>query len=96
MTLLMTKLKFIIKTRIRLNNNFPVKTVVGEATNWSVNVVPLSSSDTNALERPDIAEKKITTQNNPPVRFCGILSWPIENNITLIATIMNIASEFTA
>lgn len=87
---------FIRKTRIMLNNNFPVKTVEGEAINCNVRDVPLSSSLTNARERPDIAEKKITTQNKPPVNPGEIFSFPIENSITLIATIINIASEFIA
>lgn len=87
---------FIRNTRIILNNNFPVKTVAGEAINCNVNDVPLSSSLTKARERPDIAEKKITTQNNPPVNPGEILSFPIEKSITLIATIINIASELIA
>lgn len=87
---------FIKKTSIMLNNNFPVKTVSGEAINCNVNDVPLSSSLTNARERPDIAEKNITTQNNPPVNPGEIFSLPIEKSITLIATIMNIANELIA
>lgn len=87
---------FIMKTRIKLNNSLPVKTVVGDATSRKVNVVPRSSSLTNALESPDIAVKKTTTQNKPPVNSGDIFSFPIENKITLIATIMNIASEFIA
>ena len=79
-----------------LNNNFPVKTVAGEAINCKVNDVPLSSSLTKARERPDIAEKKITTQNNPPVKLGDMFSFPIEKSITLIATIINIASELIA
>ena len=72
---------FIRKTRIKLNNSFPVNTVAGEAINCNVNDVPLSSSLTKARESPDIAE---------------IFSFPIENSITLIATIINIASELIA
>lgn len=87
---------FIKKTSIMLNNNFPVNTVAGDAINCSVRDVPLSSSLTNARERPDIAEKKITTQNNPPVKPGEIFSFPIEKSITLIATIINIASELIA
>ena len=84
------------KTRTILKNNFPEKIVVGAATNWSARVVPRSSSETNARERPDIAEKKITTQNSPAVKLCVIVSFPTENKMTLIATITNIANEFTA
>ncbi len=58
--------------------------------------MPLSSSDTNALANPDIAEKNITTQNKPAVKLCVIFSFPIEKRITLIATIINIANEFIA
>jgi hypothetical protein len=87
---------FIKKTRIKLNNNLPVKTVDGDAINCKVSEVPLSSSETKALARPDIAEKKITTQNKPPVKLSGIFSLPIEKSITLIATIINIARELTA
>ena len=87
---------FIRKTRIKLNNSFPVNTVAGEAINCNVNDVPLSSSLTKARESPDIAEKNITTQNNPPVKPGEIFSFPIENSITLIATIINIASELIA
>ncbi len=87
---------FIQKTSARLKISFPVKTVDGEATSCSVSEVPLSSSETNTRERPDIAVKNITTQNKPAVKFSFIRSLPIENSITLIATIMNIASEFTA
>jgi len=87
---------FIRKTRIMLNNNFPVKIVAGEAINCNVSDVPLSSSLTNARERPDIAEKNITTQNKPPVKPGEIFSFPIEKRITLMATIMNIANELIA
>jgi len=87
---------FIRKTSIKLNNNLPVKTVEGDAINCKVSDVPLSSSATNALASPDIAEKKITTQNNPPVKLSGIFSLPIEKSITLIATTINIARELTA
>ena len=87
---------FIRKTRIMLNNNFPVKTVAGEAISCNVNDVPLSSSLTKARESPDIAEKNITTQNNPPVKLGDMFSFPIEKRMTLIATIMNIASELNA
>ena len=79
-----------------LNNSFPVKTVEGEAISCNVNDVPRSSSLTNARERPDIAEKNITTQNKPPVSPAEIFSFPIEKRITLIATIMNIANELIA
>jgi hypothetical protein len=74
----------------------PVKTVEGAQINCRVSEVPLSSSETNARDKPDIAEKKITTQNNPPVKAGDILSVPIAKSITLIATTINIASEFTA
>jgi hypothetical protein len=87
---------FITKTRIKLKRSFPVKTVEGEAISCSVKDVPLSSSLTNARERPDIAEKKITTQNNPPVNPGEMFSFPMEKRITLIATIMNITSELIA
>jgi hypothetical protein len=88
--------RFIKNTRRRLNINFPEKIVEGDAINCSVNVVPLSSSDTNARDKPDIAEKKITIQNNPPVRYSLIFSLPIENIITLIVTSINIANAFIA
>ena len=88
--------RFIRNTRIMLNNSFPVNTVAGDAINCKVNVVPLSSSLTKARERPDIAEKNITTQYNPPVKAGEMFSFPIENSITLIATIINIASELIA
>jgi hypothetical protein len=88
--------KFIKNTRIRLNINLPEKTVEGEAINCRVIVVPRSSSETNALDNPDIAEKKITTHNNPPVKYSVIFSVPIENIITLIVTRINIASALTA
>jgi len=87
---------FIRKTSIRLKNNLPENIVEGAAINCKVKEVPLSSSDTNALAKPDIAEKNITTQKSPPAKAWGILSFPIENKITLIATTINIASEFTA
>jgi len=83
-------------TSIRLNNNFPENTVDGEAIKCRVKLVPLSSSETKARAKPDIAEKNITTQNKPSVKLCVIFSFPIEKRITLIATIMNITSEFTA
>ncbi len=87
---------FIQKTNAKLNMSLPVKTVDGEAISCRVSEVPLSSSETNALASPDIAEKNMTTQNSPAVRFSFTLSFPIENIITLIATIMNIASELMA
>lgn len=87
---------FIAKTRITLNINLPEKTVVGAATNCNAKVVPRSSSETNARDKPDIAVKNITTQNNPPVKLALIFSLPTENKITLIATIMNIASALIA
>jgi len=87
---------FIANTSTRLNKSFPLNTVEGDAISWRVKVVPLSSSDTNALDNPDIAEKNITTQNNPPASIAGMDSFPIENSITLIATIINIAREFIA
>ncbi len=43
-----------------------------------------------------MAEKKITTQNNPPVNEGEIFSFPIEKRITLIAIMMNIARELIA
>lgn len=87
---------FIANVRMRLNINFPVNTVSGEAIRWSVKVVPLSSSDTKALDNPDMAEKKITTQYKPPAKGSDILSLPMENKIMLIVTTINIISEFTA
>ncbi len=83
-------------TSIKLNNNFPENTVEGEAIKCRVKLVPLSSSDTNALAKPDIAEKNMTTQNNPSVKLCVIFSFPIEKRITLIATMINMTSEFIA
>lgn len=88
--------KFIRNTKIKLNINFPEKTVEGEASNCRVKVVPLSSSETNALDSPDIAEKNITTQSKPPVKCREIVSCPIENKMTLMVTKMNIASAFIA
>ncbi len=87
---------FIIKTRRTLNNNLPEKMVDGFASSCSVRVVPRSSSDTNARDKPDMAEKKTTTHNNPPVRYSEMFSCPIENRITLIVTSMNIANAFIA
>lgn len=87
---------FIKKTKIKLKKSLPVKTVAGEAISCKVKVVPLSSSLTKARARPDIAEKNITTQNSPPVKLAEIFSLPIENRITLIATMMNMASELIA
>jgi len=89
-------MKFMQKTSIKLNNSFPEKTVDGEAMSCRVSEVPLSSSETKALDKPDIAVKNITTQNNPAVRLPVIVSLPIEKRITLIATIINIASELIA
>ena len=43
-----------------------------------------------------MAVKNITTQNKPLVKAEEILSFPIENRITLKATSINIASELTA
>lgn len=88
--------KFIQKTRIRLKISLPENTVEGEAISCSVRVVPLSSSETKALESPDIAVKKITTQKSPPVKLSVMVSFPMENRITLMATMINIASEFIA
>jgi hypothetical protein len=88
--------KFMRNTRSKLNINLPEKTVDGDAINCRVIVVPRSSSETNALDNPDIAEKKITTHNNPPVKYSVIFSLPIENIITLIVTRINIASALTA
>jgi hypothetical protein len=87
---------FMQKTRTTLNMSLPEKTVDGEAVSCSVIDVPLSSSETKARARPDIAVKKITTQNNPPVNASEIFSCPTANNITLIATMINIASELIA
>lgn len=87
---------FIKKTSIKLNSSFPLKTVAGEAINCRVKDVPRSSSLTKARDKPDMAEKNITTQNNPPVRAGEIFSFPIEKRITLIAIITNIAKELIA
>jgi len=87
---------FIRKTRNKLNISLPEKTVEGEAIRCNVIVVPRSSSDTNARDSPDIAEKKITIHSNPPVKYSVIFSLPIENMITLIVTSMNIARAFIA
>lgn len=87
---------FIEKTKIRLNKSLPEKIADGDAISCNVNVVPRSSSETNALDNPDIAEKKIITQNNPPERYWLIFSCPIEKRITLIVTIINIARELIA
>jgi len=87
---------FIRNTRITLKISLPLNIVVGAAINCKVNVVPRSSSDTNALDNPDIAEKKITTHNNPPVKYSEIFSWPIEKRITLIVTRINIAKALIA
>ena len=70
--------------------------VVGDAISCSVKVVPRSSSETKARDKPDIAEKKITTQKSPPERKSLIFSFPMENKITLIVTTINIMSEFIA
>lgn len=88
--------KFIKKTRSILKRSFPEYTEEGDASNCSVSVVPRSSSETKARERPDIAEKKITTHNKPPVRYSDKFSCPTENNITLIVTSINITSAFIA
>lgn len=87
---------FIKKTKIRLKYSLPVKITEGDAEICKVKTVPRSSSETNALESPDIAEKKITTQNRPPERYSEILSVPIEKRITLIVTKMNIAKALNA
>lgn len=87
---------FIRNTKIKLNSSFPVNTVEGEAINCKVRDVPLSSSLTKARERPDMAEKNITTQKSPPVSSGEIFSLPIEKRITLIATTINIARELIA
>jgi len=87
---------FIAKTRKILKISLPEKTVVGDAVNCRANVVPLSSSETNALDKPDIAVKNITTQKSPPVKPGLIFSCPTENNITLIAIIINIAKALIA
>ena len=87
---------FIKKTSSKLKISLPEKIVEGEAIRCSVIVVPRSSSDTNARESPDIAEKKITTHKSPPVKKGDIFSLPTENIITLIVTSMNIASAFIA
>jgi hypothetical protein len=76
--------------------SLPEKIVAGEAIKWRVKVVPRSSSETNARESPDIAEKKITTQSNPPVKYSLIFSLPIEKRITLIVIRINIAKAFIA
>ena len=68
----------------------------GDAINCNVRVVPLSSSETKARESPDIAEKKITTQSSPPVRYSDIFSVPMEKRMTLIVTRINIASALIA
>jgi len=58
--------------------------------------VPRSSSETKTLDKPDIAEKNITTQSKPPFKYSEIFSLPIENIITLIVTRINIASALIA
>lgn len=88
--------QFIRKTRRRLKTNLPEKTVDGAASNCSVIAVPRSSSETNARDKPDIAEKNITTQSNPPVNTSDIFSLPTEKSITLIVTRINIASALIA
>jgi len=81
---------------MRLKRSFPENTVDGAAINCSVSEVPLSSSLTNTLDKPDIEVKKIITQNKPPVRLELILSLPIEKSIMLKVTIMNIAKALIA
>lgn len=87
---------FIKKTNSRLKISLPLNIVAGFAINCKVNVVPRSSSETNARERPDIAEKKITTQSRPPDKCADVFSSPIENIITLNVTKINIASALIA
>jgi hypothetical protein len=84
------------KIKARLNKSFPRKIEVGCAINERIRVVPLSSSETNVRESPDIAEKKTTTQSIPAKIFVGAFSLPMENRIILIATIMNIIRAFSA
>lgn len=57
------------KTKIKLNRSLPENIVEGAAIKCNVKLVPRSSSETNALAKPDIAEKNITTQNNPLVKL---------------------------
>ena len=59
---------FIKNTNSRLNRSLPLYTIAGAAIICKVKVVPLSSSETNALAKPDIAEKNITTHKSPPVK----------------------------
>lgn len=87
---------FIKKTRITLKSNLPENMVAGDAISWRVKVVPRSSSETNARDNPDIAEKNITTHKSPPVKYSVIFSCPIENSITLIVTSINIARALIA
>ena len=84
------------KIKTRLNRSLPRRIEVGCAISESINVVPLSSSETNVRESPDIAEKKTTTQNIPAKIFSGAFSFPIEKRIILIATMMNIINAFSA
>jgi hypothetical protein len=58
--------------------------------------VPLSSSLTNVLESPDIAEKKITTQSNPESNVPPRDSPAVENKITEIVTTTNINKALSA
>ena len=60
--------ELIRKMSARLKRSFPKNMFSGVEISWSSKVVPLSSSDTNARESPDIAVKNITTQKIPDVK----------------------------
>ncbi len=87
---------FIKKTSKRLKNSLPVKIVDGAAIELSNNDVPLSSSETDVRESPDIAEKKTTTQSKPAVKYSEMVSLPTENRIILMVTSTNIAKALIA
>jgi hypothetical protein len=88
------KIKILIKkVSTRLNNNFPIKILIGSTLSLRAKDVSFSSSLINTRASPLIAAKKITIQSRPERISPSTFSSPIENLIMDIVTSTNIKSE---
>jgi hypothetical protein len=77
----------------KLNKSLPANISEGEAESFNARDVPVSSSLMKTLDKPLIAVKNMTIQNNPDNIASSTTSSPRENLIMEIVIITNISSE---
>ena len=75
-----------MKSKMRLNRNFPKKISVGSVSSFKVSAVWLSSSFKNTCANPDIEANCIIIHNSAAKIFLSKFILPIENETAVSVT----------